>query len=250
MTEGSSAVISLLLELSKLSGEALKEREVAERLARIQSGLDELLLRELRSAYDALGDALISQNAQTQSIRLGYAEESLLRNSNLDPTRRTGQYENKSIMALAHFGLAHICALRSDSPLAAKHLLKVFALDPREARTRLAPEVFREVFLPKCADITTWYDQSLAAINRDSFAWHVFGRKASAVAIGASAVLGAIAAGLARQRVPPTVFRAFERTLNDSNPEEFRKAARERLRDEHENRLDAKCREVAQSLAA
>ena len=64
----------LILKAGRLSLEAARKGEVIERLSSIQSSLDQLISREMGSAYDALSDALQSSNEQTKNIRLNFAE--------------------------------------------------------------------------------------------------------------------------------------------------------------------------------
>lgn len=114
---------------------------------------DQIIIREIKSAFDAINDALNSNNKLTRETRLKFAEEFLLKNTRLNPALETEGRGNHIWIALSNFGLAYICYLRYDQRLAARHLLKVFVDAPRMARKELAKDVFESIFEPNCRDI-------------------------------------------------------------------------------------------------
>ena len=211
--------IELVLKASKLVIESSKRDEILGRLNTIQSTLDQLILREIKSAYEAISDALVTNNEQTKNVRLNYAEESLLKNTSLDPALKTGEFYNAYLMALAHYGLAFVCVLRKDNQIAAKHLLRTYKFDPNISRTKLTPILFEEIFKPKCSNaaaVTSWVGM---------------------VAVG-FAVPAARGAAMQANNVAGKLW-------NSSTPEHYRIGDMEDLEKELELKLDDRCREIA-----
>ncbi len=135
-----------------------KAEELNGRLDHIQSQLeslikksDQLILREIKSAFDAIADSFLSDNAETKAIRSSFAEECLLRNTRLDPALTTAGQPNTYWIALANYGLAHLCILRNDRKIAGRHLLRMFIADPHNARLNMAPYIYDAVFKPRCS---------------------------------------------------------------------------------------------------
>ncbi|GAQ84179.1 Hypothetical [Klebsormidium nitens] len=132
----------------------------------LRQGLSSLLqlaeqdvLRDLNSGLAALEDSIESQNEGTRQSRLQFAEQQLLRCTHLDPSLSTGGQPNTYLMAVAHHKLALAGTLRGDRVIAAKHILKCFIADPRAARLELAPDLYQQLFEPRCTDILEWRDQ-------------------------------------------------------------------------------------------
>jgi hypothetical protein len=63
---------------------AKKMDEFSERLDVVTSKQDQLISREIKAAYSALQDYLISSNPQTKERRLAFAEDALLKNTKLN----------------------------------------------------------------------------------------------------------------------------------------------------------------------
>lgn len=133
--------------------------DVSCKLDAVQKQLVQLILREVKAAFDALEDAKRTTNVATATARLRFAEDSFLRNTRLDPSIMLGGFAPTAIMAMAHQGLATICALRHDHELAERHLLRLFILEPRLARTELNPGLYEALFRPKCEDIYEDYSR-------------------------------------------------------------------------------------------
>jgi hypothetical protein len=133
--------------------------DVSSKIDVVQQQLGQLILREVRAAFDALEDAQRTTNVGTAMARLRFAEDSFLKNTRLDPGVMFGGVKPTIIMAMAHQGLAAICALRHDDEMAERHLLRLFMVDPRLARTELNPGLYDALFLPKCEDIYEDYNR-------------------------------------------------------------------------------------------
>lgn len=114
---------------------------------------DQVITKEIKSAFDAINDALYSNNNLSRENRLKFAEVFLLKNTRLNPTLETEGRGNNIWIAFSNFGLSYICFLRNDQRLAARHLLKVFVDAPRMARKELAKDIFESIFEPNCRDI-------------------------------------------------------------------------------------------------
>ncbi len=235
--------VKLVLTASKLVIESSKRNEIIGRLNAIQSTLDQLILREIKSAYEAISDALVTTSEQTKNVRLNYAEESLLKNTNLDPTLKTGDFHNNYLMALANYGLAFVCMLRNDEQIAAKHLLRSYKFDPRTARTILTPSLYEDVFKPKCSDVFKWYTERTLEISQNECSFRVIGGKTMAVALWVGGVGYALAAkqGAAARAVHTEAAKIWD----NSNPAHYRIGDMEDLVLELEIKLDDRCREIA-----
>ena len=236
--------IELVLKASKLVIESSKRDEILGRLNTIQSTLDQLILREIKSAYEAISDALVTNNEQTKNVRLNYAEESLLKNTSLDPALKTGEFYNAYLMALAHYGLAFVCVLRKDNQIAAKHLLRTYKFDPNISRTKLTPILFEEIFKPKCSNVFEWYDKRALEISRNDCSLRVMAGKAAAV----TSWVGMVAVGFAVPAARGAAMQANNvagKLWNSSTPEHYRIGDMEDLEKELELKLDDRCREIA-----
>ncbi len=128
---------------------------------------DQLIIREILGAYDAIEDAIKSKNAETISSRLRFAEESLLRNTNLDPELTTLGQKNSLWMIYSHLGLAFVAGLREDAHIAVSHLLRIFIIDPRTARQKLIKEFYCEYFEPTFSATNETYQAKLAALDEE-----------------------------------------------------------------------------------
>lgn len=229
-----------------MSSDIAKHDEVIESIRTVQSTLDQLILREIDSAFDAIGDALITQNEQTRVIRLNYAEENLLRNTSLDSSLTTGNYKNIYLITLAHYGLAFVCSLRGDRVIAAKHLIRCYKFDSHVSRTELTPMLFEKFFKPKCSDIFEWYQRRLEAISRNPCAVRVMGGKA----VAAAAFVGALAAGLAFGQLGAAHAgrREAQQMWNNSTASRYQLKDRDNAYTQLELKVDNRCREIALEL--
>ncbi len=61
---------------------AKKMDALADKLDQVASKQDQLISREIKAAYSALQDALLTSNPTTRDRRLAFAEDNLLKNTN------------------------------------------------------------------------------------------------------------------------------------------------------------------------
>lgn len=163
---------TLLLKGAQLGHGIAKSQAIKNRLSAIENTLaqlrkqsDQLITRELLSAYEAIEDASKSTNEDTIKKRLEYAEEKLLINTNLDPKLSTSGYPNSYWITQAHLALAFICFIRNDQNIAASHLLKAFLYDSRQARTSSLVDLYAQFFEPKCKDILNSHSIEMENLN-------------------------------------------------------------------------------------
>lgn len=123
--------------------------EINSKLNTIMAKQDEQILSNLKSAYTAIEDAIQTPNKQTKKQRLLFAENALLPNTQLNPSLSTADRPNGHWIAIANYGLGFVCHLRGDDITAAKHFVRMFESDQQLARTKLAPKLYKDYFLPK-----------------------------------------------------------------------------------------------------
>ena len=162
--------VKLIMELAVPLLEELVEK-ISKNQSYIKSILekvDQIFLRDISSAFDAINDATLTNNEAARERRLNYAEEQLLRCTglNIDSKNNIGKYSPAYWVALSHFGLFTVSKLRGDKILAVRHVLKTYLAEPKIARTNHFPGVYRRLFLPKCIDVDNWYNAKLAEINK------------------------------------------------------------------------------------
>ncbi|EFL52319.1 hypothetical protein DesfrDRAFT_0808 [Solidesulfovibrio fructosivorans JJ]] len=244
-----------LLKVAKIVVDLKKKTQQLNEIKHIKKSLDQLILREMGAAFEAIGDAITAQNNETKEVRLRFAEDNLLKNTSLDPSLKTGDVTNKYLMARANHGLAYICALRNDFITASKHLLRIFIISPRDARENILPELYKQEFFPKCTNIIEWYDAELRALEEDS--WRGIrkaGRFSLSLTIKAAGVLTALAAqsgSIVKVRIPPhPIIKAAEDLSKEvwERSSDYHLPSRAELEEEFGNKIDNRCIEYAQSL--
>ncbi len=247
------ATIKVIIQASQLLLKAVKKDHITKNLIKIQLKLDkliqksdQLILREIKSAYQAIDDARTTSNVETRDIRLKYAEDNLLKNTSLDSTLSTGGCQNTYLMALANYGLAFVCALRGDTQIAAIHLLRTYECDPRNARDELIPALFELLFEPECADTFEWYETELQAVQDQRYALHITGERVTA------SVLALAGVGLAivtkRSAMGGGLFSKATEMWKGADTSQIRATAREKLAAQLADKLDSRCQEIATRL--
>ncbi|MBW4479966.1 MAG: hypothetical protein KME54_24785 [Tolypothrix brevis GSE-NOS-MK-07-07A] len=250
--------IKLILEVAVPIVEELVKR-IADNQSLIKNILekvDQILLRDISSAFDALNDATLTNNEAAKERRLNYAEEQLLRCTGLNANSKNniGKYSPAYWVGLSHFGLFTVSKLRGDEILAVRHVLKTYVADPETARKNHFPEVYNKVFLPKCGDIKKWYDEKLAEIDKDNYGWRVLGDRA--LIAGKGLGLGALALlAMQNQNTKHAVLHNMKQSFNELgeewgevSPEKHRDEMKEKLLIEYQEKLDNKCKIIAHSM--
>ena len=153
---GAAQSISVNSKLSML----LREADL------LNSKLDQIVAREILGALQAIEDSSKTGNKATAVSRLSFAEDSLLRNSNLNTNLTTSGVSNAKWMFMCHLGLSYISALRDDAVICASEILRCFTADPRTSREEYFPEVYAEVIEPKIEAIKEEYERKIIEINK------------------------------------------------------------------------------------
>lgn len=125
---------------------------------RLQAAADQQVTREILGAFEAMTNAAEAVHDSTRERYLRFAEETLLRNTNLNPHLQTADKPNSEYIALVYSGLSSICLLREEQRLALKHILQAFRFDPKNCRAQYAPQVFDTCFREHCEDLDSWYE--------------------------------------------------------------------------------------------
>lgn len=248
--ENIARIAKVALEFLELIAKKLTERE--SKLSLLLQKSDQSILREIRAAFQALCDATVTQNPGTKERLLTLAETNLYNNTELDKSLKTGGYPNSYWMAEAHYGLAIIYALRRDDKMVARHLLRIFLVDPRQGRKELVPELYEEMFKPNCAAIFSWYEEQKERIDKTDYTGRVIARKLLAGGVGVGGVAGALALSVFARNMQGGVVamakgatESAKEIWEDATPEAFQVEATEALDSEMEQRLDERCRELA-----
>lgn len=242
-----------MLEVVKAMHETVEMISIKRSLGKIQTTLndmmqryDQLITREIKSAYEALSDAMTTNSEYTRKMRLDFAENNLLKNTNLDSSLCTGGLSNNYLMAISHYGLSFICKLRGDDVVAAKHLLRAFEMDPRKAREELLPELYEGFFKNKCENANRWYKEQLAIIYEKDYTGKQLLDKTGAFLEGAGGVIGGIL--LKNHAVERTAVRDAGKRWSSSTPEHYRLQAKIALDIEYERKIDEDCKRIATKL--
>lgn len=134
---------------------------------------DQSITREIYSGFEAIRDAVTTENPETQSNYLGFAEQSLLRNTALNRSLATDGKPNQYWIGLAHYGLALICAIREDERIAVRHVIRMFREDPRTARNLYVPKVYETLFASECQDLRDLNVRVHEVITRGLLHWQL-----------------------------------------------------------------------------
>jgi hypothetical protein len=252
----------LIAKVAKVSVECLDV--MAKRIADRQSKLtlllqktDQMILREIAAAFEALNDAKNATRIRsTRNRLLTLAENNFRNNTNLDKTLKTGDHPNTYWMAQAHYGLAVVCALRSEEKMASDRILRSFIADARQARLELAPELYESMFVSQCRDIFAWHKSKADRIAHNDFASKIRTHQILAggwAVVGVGAGIGLAAAGTFIPGVGPAAgvqtvvgsLDSADKMWHGATVENYRIDALKALDVERESRIDAKCVELA-----
>jgi hypothetical protein len=227
-----------------------KVERVLEKLKAQDSKIDQLITREIKSAFKAIQDACISNNEETKKLRLKFAEEQLLKNTMLDVSQSTEGQSNNYWMAVCHYGLTLLCVVRGDHEISERHAASVFQHAPREAREKLLPEVWEIVFQPKCHEIYQWYEEKKQDLLNQDFSSDVSLAKAiavakfaglSGVAVGIALLLGGQGGGFGATQTLKKAKKGLDSDMRHANPQQYRDEAIKNLEQILENKLDERC---------
>ncbi|XP_023007456.1 putative E3 ubiquitin-protein ligase LIN-1 isoform X1 [Cucurbita maxima] len=145
---GAITASSILHHISAFISEILAQSELRKRLLSVVYGIislsDEIALKPLELAAEALENAIFTDNSSIKSSSLRCAEELLL-----------SVPEN----ACSSFLLSLIYGLNHQNLNSALNLLHLFLSDPSLARSEIAPILFEELFLRHFLPIIHWFHQ-------------------------------------------------------------------------------------------
>ena len=148
-----------------------KSKELMQTLGQLQAAMDQQITREILGAYEALANSVEATGEGTRHRYLDFAEQSFLKNTNLNPSLTTAGKPNSYYIALAYLGLSSICLVRDESRLAVRFVYSAFRFDPNECRSNHVPEVYEAAFKDHCTDIQSWHGGEMAKINSHDYAW-------------------------------------------------------------------------------
>ena len=242
-------IIKLTLNVIFKYKDSLYKEKLQEELSKIQASIDQLIIKELVSAFDELSYAFITDNEETKRIRLNFAEENLLNNTGLNPLLSTGEIPNTRLMAMAHLGLSIISLLRDDNIMSTIHCLRAYEVAPNYARKNLLPEIYTDIFKPKCFDIFVWRSNSKKNIRNINFTSNIIGKKVWGSTL---LVLGGLGTVLTlSSRLPANAYAVncllgiAGKELDEANVSYFQKQAIKELDVELANKIDQRCQELA-----
>lgn len=230
------------------------------KLDRLKQQGDQAITRELLGAFEAISDSTQSRNSETVRSRLWFAEESLLRNTNLNPGLTTSGHSNSFLMMIAHIGLAYVSSLREDEAIAASHLLRAFAADPRNARTEFLEDLYLEIFEPKLGDVFRDHEENISAleaeiplladkVQKDILTGAaLIAPAASLAAAGTYAVAGLFLSDREKDIVKKVLVTEPAKSASARVVEAICEPKLAELNSSHEDRIDQRCREMAITL--
>lgn len=252
-------IVELGPELIGLLKEVIKANHTIEsNLALLEKKVDQIIVREIQSSMQII-DALSTITSENMKERhLAEAERGLLKNISLDPTLMTAGQNNRFWSAQSYYGLSLIALLRNEGADAARFLLQTFVISPADARKKFATALYREKFQPLCKSIEEDYDAEIKKVPvYEARARQIKSnitkkrmQQAGYVAMGAAAAFflrrvpggNAGLGGASRQiQIVNKEVEVLQRELNAVPTAHSILANRE-------NRLDAKCREIAYEI--
>ncbi|MFN6519595.1 MAG: hypothetical protein RMY29_034585 [Nostoc sp. CreGUA01] len=163
-------VIIEINEIIKFIEEREKEEKfekILNKINELSKKLDWLILKDLKAAYELLNNALDADNLETKKNHLSSAQTLLIKYVNSEFSQNIGGYTNTDLIIIASYGLAYTYWFSKEQKLSMKYIFKLFELEPRRARTELAPEVFKKFFKPKCQEDYDWYINEKNKRNND-----------------------------------------------------------------------------------
>jgi hypothetical protein len=232
--------------------------QIEAKLATLDKKLDAILLRELTSALQMIDGLAAIASERMKAKHLDDAESNLLKSITLDPSATIAGHKSSYWSAQSYYGLACIALLRGERHDGARFLLQTFLVCPKEARERLAPELYRKAMEPDCREIVAGYNEQLKRVPQyeeqiRQLTWQLRKKQfklAGIMGVGIAMTLLASNPGqrmsasrasvIAKAEIDREIA-AIKRTL-DSIP------TRSGLAAAFEHQLDEKCKEIAQRL--
>ncbi|NUM33875.1 MAG: hypothetical protein HUU50_04995 [Candidatus Brocadiae bacterium] len=146
----SGIMIKIFSESYNFLYENRKFNLVMRQLDSLSGQIDSLYLRDFKEVFKALDDATMTLNFESKNSRLSFAENSLLKYTDIDISLDNYEDTNFSkLIAYANFGLSYIAYQRRDYTLALKYVLLSFIFDPELSMNVLLKEFYDSVFKEK-----------------------------------------------------------------------------------------------------
>lgn len=243
-------LLSALQEIIKTNN------QIENSLSNLNKKADQLIVREIQSSLQLINGLTTVDSARMREKYLDTAEENLLKNIALDESLIVGGETGAYWSGQAFFGLSFVATLRNENIDATRYLLKCFIKCPNKARTTWATEFYQKHFEPHCQDIfknyksevgnMDWYDKKRNEVN-----WEIRINRLKQVGIGTIT----LADKFFNKYHRPYSVSMSQRQITDINQEIRSLEAqykgiptKESLEKELNERLDAKCREMAENL--
>lgn len=118
---------------------------------------DQAVLANLDWGIEALEEAFETSNMETKLARLDHAEKMLQVCALLSSDHKTAGVPNFYLSAWAHLNLSYLWKLRNNVHNSVLQVLEMFIVDPFFSRIDLAPELWKDLFLPHMSSIVGWY---------------------------------------------------------------------------------------------
>ncbi len=245
-----------IIKIANLSSTTIEKLKIVRQLAQLKKDIkkilekmDERILSDIASAYEALGDALQTGNEQVRKQSLSYVHDHLLKNTKLGQLGKTGGYPNSYLMALSYYGLALYCVLLNDELTASKHFLRIFKVDPRVGRENISPTFYKIFFEPQCIDIFEWYEERKDELYQKQFQFKIMRDGVLALLPGAIGSIGYAATGFRNANLFHQGSMKSQQMLNERKTVDYyREQELEKLVVILESKLDDRCRKIAESL--
>jgi hypothetical protein len=261
-------VANLVIKLSPELFSLLKEiiatnHKVESQLRIIDKKLDNLILREIQSAFQIIDSLACVESESMKDRHLIEAERSLLKNISLDLTLTTAGKNNSYWSAQSLYGLSLIALLRKENLDATRFLLQTFLVCPSEARKTLAKKLYIEKIEPQCESLKKEYETELRKIpdyNKESrrLRGEIMKNRIAQVAMGGLVIASKALQTSVKSRnivIPDSVFQPAVQHIKTANGEvddmkrELEDIPTEKLlKSKYEKALDEKCKEIAKEI--
>lgn len=224
-----------------------KMNKIVSDLDSIIQKVDQLFLREIKAGFESLADVYITANNETKKLRLNFAEEHFLKNAYLDSKLSIGDYPSSYLMALSHYGLSIICHLRKDDTIAFKHILQMYKLSPKLARTQLLPEFYdKGLGVEVKQRVNSWHMKELDNLNKKDFKSEEYLQVGKTLAVAGVGLVTSLLIGNAAPYF--AVKDNCSKMIDKADPSYLRKEAISKLEKSVEVKTDEFCIVVANEL--
>lgn len=250
--------VFIALEMADIIKDKLEKKinekkldEIIDKINYISQTCNEIILRDLRSAYKSLDD-YIACKMNSHNELLDKIENSLFKNTGLNTTLNTGSIRNADLVALSYYGLAFISVQKEDYDIAYRYIIRMFESGSRLSRTTLSPTFFEKNIKHYCNECYMKYKERINNLpdTSDYLIKAGAGIYSGMVAIGAPilGIIGTIAhpntGGGMSKFIKVAEEHASDVWKSTGEEKEWLKS-QESIKEELEKDIDLKCTEVA-----